>query len=115
MPLKKKELLQNGGGGGNRTNDGEQHDGDDVHKAMNWLPDGQAFYIAPKVFFNVVLEKHFHGTKYESFTRKLNRWYVHTQVYYVGEACRAKPHFFSSLQFAREETQQAHFLISIFC
>lgn len=48
--------------------------GGQVNKAMSWLPDGHAFYIAPKVFFNVVLEKHFYGTKYESFTRKLNRW-----------------------------------------
>jgi HSF-type DNA-binding len=51
-----------------------------VNKAMDWLPDGHAFYIAPKMFFNVVLEKHFHGTKYESFTRKLNRWYVNGKV-----------------------------------
>ena len=39
-----------------------------------WLPGGEAFCIAPADFSERILEKHFQGTKFESFTRKLNRW-----------------------------------------
>lgn len=42
--------------------------------AMWWLPDGDAFCILPAPFTEKVLDKHFQGTKFESFTRKLNRW-----------------------------------------
>jgi HSF-type DNA-binding len=42
--------------------------------AMWWLPDGDAFCILPVPFTEKVLDKHFQGTKFESFTRKLNRW-----------------------------------------
>ena len=49
-------------------------DGKEVSKAMRWLPGGQAFLIVPRIFYEVVLDVHFHGTKFESFTRKLNRW-----------------------------------------
>lgn len=45
-----------------------------VEEALFWLPGGNAFGIRPKIFFDVVLSKYFQGTKYESFTRKLNRW-----------------------------------------
>ena len=45
-----------------------------VSEAMWWLPGGNAFAIRPKIFYDVVLSKHFQGTKFESFTRKLNRW-----------------------------------------
>ena len=45
-----------------------------VEEAMWWLPGGCAFAIRPKIFYDVVLSKHFQGTKFESFTRKLNRW-----------------------------------------
>jgi hypothetical protein len=45
-----------------------------VEDALFWLPGGHAFGIRPKIFFEVVLSKYFQGTKYESFTRKLNRW-----------------------------------------
>jgi len=55
-------------------------DGKTVSDAMWWLPDGDAFCIIPSVFAEQVLDKHFSGTKFESFTRKLNRWYVHLQV-----------------------------------
>lgn len=51
-------------------------DGKTVSDAMWWLPDGDAFCIIPSVFAQQVLDKHFSGTKFESFTRKLNRWYV---------------------------------------
>jgi HSF-type DNA-binding len=57
-------------------------DGDKVSDAMWWLPDGDSFCLIPVVFAERVLDKHFQGTKFESFTRKLNRWYVrpHTRV-----------------------------------
>lgn len=45
-----------------------------VKEAMWWLPGGCAFAIRPKIFYDVVLSKYFQGTKFESFTRKLNRW-----------------------------------------
>ena len=48
--------------------------GKDVDKAMKWLPSGEGFAIVPSIFYEVVLDGHFHGTKFESFTRKLNRW-----------------------------------------
>jgi hypothetical protein len=41
---------------------------------MWWLPGGDAFTIVPKNFSENVLDKFFQGTKFESFTRKLNRW-----------------------------------------
>lgn len=41
---------------------------------MWWLPDGDSFCLIPVVFAENVLDKHFQGTKFESFTRKLNRW-----------------------------------------
>ena len=46
----------------------------DVTRAMRWMPGGDAFLIVPSIFYDVVLDGHFHGTKFESFTRKLNRW-----------------------------------------
>eukprot|EP00977_Amphora_coffeiformis_P014228 scaffold3939_cov166-Amphora_coffeaeformis.AAC.17 len=49
-------------------------EGETVKEAMWWLPGGSAFAIRPKVFYDIVLSKHFQGTKFESFTRKLNRW-----------------------------------------
>lgn len=45
-----------------------------VKDAMWWLPGGHAFAIRPKIFYDAVLSKYFQGTKFESFTRKLNRW-----------------------------------------
>ena len=41
---------------------------------MKWLPNGNGFSLNPKEFQALVLDKYFFGTKYESFTRKLNRW-----------------------------------------
>jgi hypothetical protein len=49
---------------------------DTVSDAMWWLPDGDAFCLIPSVFTERVLDKHFQGTKFDSWTRKLNRWYV---------------------------------------
>ena len=46
-----------------------------VKNAMWWLPGGEAFALVPNTFYDVVLAKYFQGTKFESFTRKLNRWY----------------------------------------
>jgi hypothetical protein len=45
-------------------------------EALWWLDGGDCFCVAPKPFGDRVLNKHFQGTKFESFTRKLNRWYV---------------------------------------
>jgi HSF-type DNA-binding len=45
-----------------------------VDHAMMWVANGEAVAIMPKMFETVVLEDHFHGSKYSSFTRKLNRW-----------------------------------------
>jgi len=47
-----------------------------VSDSMWWLPQGDAFCIAPSGFAAKVLDQHFNSTKFESFTRKLNRWYV---------------------------------------
>lgn len=49
-------------------------EGGSVEDAMWWLPDGDAFCLVPKIFSEKVLDKFFQGTKFESFTRKLNRW-----------------------------------------
>ena len=49
-------------------------DGEEVSEAMWWLPDGDAFCLIPSAFAEKVLDMHFSGTKFESFTRKLNRW-----------------------------------------
>ena len=43
-----------------------------------WMEDGESFCIAPHRFSESVLEKYFQGTKFESFTRKLNRWSVYS-------------------------------------
>lgn len=51
-----------------------------VNDTMWWLPDGDAFCFIPNLFAEMVLDKHFQGTKFESFTRKLNRWYVYLQI-----------------------------------
>jgi len=42
--------------------------------AMCWLPNGNGFALHPTSFMKKILPKHFEGTKFESFTRKLNRW-----------------------------------------
>jgi HSF-type DNA-binding len=44
-------------------------------EAMWWQPGGDSFCIV-KANFDNILQAHFQGTKFESFTRKLNRWYV---------------------------------------
>lgn len=48
-----------------------------VSDIIRWLPEGDAFCLKPALFAERVLDKYFQGTKFESFTRKLNRWYVH--------------------------------------
>lgn len=48
-------------------------------QAMWWQPQGDSFCIV-QANFDPVLKKHFQGTKFESFTRKLNRWYVHLLI-----------------------------------
>jgi hypothetical protein len=48
--------------------------GDEMKDSMWWLPDGDAFCLVPMLFAHKVLDRHFQGTKLESFTRKLNRW-----------------------------------------
>jgi chemotaxis protein histidine kinase CheA len=47
---------------------------EDCQESMCWLPNGNAFALHPTLFMKVILPKHFEGTKFESFTRKLNRW-----------------------------------------
>lgn len=42
--------------------------------AMWWHDNGDCFCVVPKLFAEKVLDKYFQGTKFESFTRKLNRW-----------------------------------------
>ena len=44
--------------------------------AMWFLPGSDAIAIKPKLFSEKVLNKYFQGTKFESFQRKLYRWYV---------------------------------------
>lgn len=46
----------------------------DCQDAICWLPNGNAFALHPTIFIKKILPKHFEGTKFESFTRKLNRW-----------------------------------------
>ena len=46
----------------------------DFTSSMSWLPHGNGFCLHPDVFVKETLPKHFEGTKFESFTRKLNRW-----------------------------------------
>lgn len=42
---------------------------------ISWLPHGQSFIIHDrKKLKDMVLPKFFQGTKFNSFTRKLNRW-----------------------------------------
>lgn len=45
-----------------------------VDDSMRWLPSGDAFCLVPSTVANRVLEPHFRCCKFESFTRKLNRW-----------------------------------------
>ena len=42
--------------------------------ALYWLPGGEKFAVVPDNFAKQVLDPFFQGTKFESFTRKLNRW-----------------------------------------
>lgn len=49
---------------------------EEAKDAMWWLPSGDSFAIQPKKFSESILNKYFQGTKLESFTRKMNRWYV---------------------------------------
>jgi HSF-type DNA-binding len=48
-------------------------------EALWWLDGGDCFCVVPKIFAERVLNKYFQSTKFESFTRKLNRWYVKIQ------------------------------------
>lgn len=47
---------------------------DDFSEAIRWNPDGTQFCILPKQFANLVLEPFFQGTRFDTFTRKLNQW-----------------------------------------
>ena len=46
----------------------------DHAECICWLPDGEGFAFHPIRFAAEVIPLHFGGTKFESFTRKLNRW-----------------------------------------
>jgi hypothetical protein len=52
----------------------ELFEGDLAKDAMWWLPGEDAFALSSDLFPDQVLQKYFQGTKFESFTRKLNRW-----------------------------------------
>jgi hypothetical protein len=52
----------------------ELFEGDVAKDAMWWLPGEDAFALSSDLFPDQVLQKYFQGTKFESFTRKLNRW-----------------------------------------
>lgn len=54
-------------------------EGGELRESMWWLPEGDAFCLVPENF-DSILNSHFQGTKFESFTRKLNRWYVSRSV-----------------------------------
>ena len=41
---------------------------------LSWFPGGKSFAIHRVPFLKKILPKHFESTKFESFTRKLNRW-----------------------------------------
>lgn len=43
-------------------------------ECIRWNERGDAFGLIPEDFTQKVLKAHFQGTKFESFTRKLNRW-----------------------------------------
>lgn len=45
-------------------------------QALWWLPEGKSFAIESKRFRKTILAENFQGSKFESFTRKLARWYV---------------------------------------
>jgi len=47
----------------------------DTENAIVWLPDGKSFEIvSPEIFVAEVLPRFFKQAKFQSFTRKLNRW-----------------------------------------
>jgi hypothetical protein len=48
------------------------------HDAICWLPNGRAFIIRNRNLFSAKIMPRFfpRKSKYSSFTRKLNRWYV---------------------------------------
>ena len=47
---------------------------EDVSEATMWNTAGDIFCVQAQQFKDNLLEKYFPGTKFESFTRKLNRW-----------------------------------------
>jgi len=76
--------------------------------AMWWLEDGDGFCVNPKLFGDKVLNKFFQGTKFESFTRKLNRWGfkrasgqhipINTIAYYHNLFQRGKPELLKNMR-----------------
>jgi hypothetical protein len=47
---------------------------EELRDMIRWNAQGDAFGIIPEKFTVDFLQKYFQGTKFESFTRKLNRW-----------------------------------------
>ena len=66
-----------------------------VSDIIRWLPEGDAFCLKPALFAERVLDKYFQGTKFESFTRKLNRWYV--QFHWTRPTTTAHQNFINSI------------------
>jgi len=51
-------------------------DKDMAPEAVWWLPGDKTFAVHSKKFATDVLDKYFQRTKFMSFVRKLNQWYV---------------------------------------
>jgi len=86
--------------------------------SMWWLEDGNGFCVVPKLFAENVLNKYFQGTKFESFTRKLNRWGFkraagqhipqHTIAYYHTHFQRGKPELLKTMSGGKKKDSAAH-------
>lgn len=69
------------------------------NNSIQWTPDGKAFIITDrKKFEKDILDRHFYGVKYTSFTRRLSRWgfVCHSKcaeqcVYLHHSFCRDQP------------------------
>jgi len=87
--------------------------------SMWWLEDGKGFCVDPKVFADKVLNKYFQGTKFESFTRKLNRWGFkraagqhipqHTIAYYHTLFQRGKPDLLKTMSGGKKKESSSGF------
>jgi hypothetical protein len=78
---------------------------------ISWLPNGRGFNVLDKQRFALeILPRHFEGTKYTSFTRRLKRWKFlrvssgpEIGAYYNKNFVRGKPELVSSIMYGVEE------------